>query len=88
MLGTFSAWNWQADFSLQVDQVCQHRDIWLVQMLEFDIAPFDAMNVFDRLYDLLLSDVARVVLFRLLEIVRTQVPDLTERRVKSMKQKR
>ena len=57
-------------------------------MYVFNVAPFDAMNVFDCLYDLLLPDVALVVFFRPLEVVRTQVPDLTERRIKSMKQKR
>ena len=49
-----------------------------------DVGPFDAVNISDRIDDLLLSSVVRVVLFRLLEIVRAQVPDLAKREIKGM----
>ena len=50
-----------------------------------DVGPFDAVNISDCLDDCLLSGVVRVVLFRLLEIVWAQVPDLAEWKIKGMK---
>ncbi len=45
-------------------------------MFVLNIIPIDAVNVFNRLDDFLLGDVSLVVLFRLLKIVWTNIPDL------------
>ena len=82
MLSAFTASKGHADLGLQVDQVSQHRDIRLVEMAVLDVAPFDAVNVMDRLDYLLLSDVSLIVLLCFFEVVRAQVPNLAKKNYK------